>query len=812
MTTTHGKAKSTVWRLWTFSLFLTGSIQATPLPAAAKYSGEVRQAVAPLAPGLTLTPHKLAFDAQVGSGGQMFKDVRVSSPSGGISSAFTASVQSGGEWLSLNNPLGGPTPGVLRVFVAVGDLPVGVYNGVILVSMPGGSGQPIELPVALTVRGHPAIILRPSTLTFSCQGGFKRSIPQPQTLSVFGENTDFSVLTSIDPGMKWLHVDPPESTTPANLTVSVDPSGLDPGTHEGTLTIVASGASNSGSVVHVELIVTTAPDTLVSPKSISFQAQYGSHQPVADNLLAYTNGNVFELSASTGGQAAWLSVRPRDAWVGSVDTKTGMVLPTPTRLRVSADPTGLAPGTYSGAITLVNPEAPSSEVSVPVTLEVRPNDLIVPQVADGGGWDTTIILVNTDSEPAPFTLRLWQPDGEPLLLPLEGIGGVSQYSDTIPVGGTRILQTAGRDPAVSAGWAEVIAERSIGATVIFRQHRAGSDSEATVVPIPPLDGGFRLPFDNADGVLTGLAVANTGPSPTTLTLDFRDENGMEIVSGSLTLPSHNHRAFMLGEMFPQIRDRRGVARISSTSSGLSALGLRFNPTGSFTSIQPAEARSAEAGPMTQYISQIATGGGWKTTIFLANSGTQPATFSLIFRDSGGTLLDLPMMGAGATAEYSDVIPAGGARILETQESWDPSVQGWAEIVSDTPISGTVVFTQTAWDGSDSEAAEQVSPPPGERFVLPFDNTQGFLTALALLNGDSSDALSAVVILRDESGERLDVEYIPQESHTSETFYLAERFPSTQGRRGSIEFRDARISVLGLRFSPSGTFTSVAPIR
>jgi hypothetical protein len=463
-------------------------------------------------------------------------------------------------------------------------------------------------------------------------------------------------------------------------------------------------------------------------------------------------------------------------------------------------------------VTIVNPEAPLSEVAVPVTFEISPSDLIVPQVADGGGWDTTIILVNTDSEPAPFTLKLWRPDGEPLLLPLEGIGGVSQYSDTIQVGGTRILQTTGRDPAVSAGWAEVIAERSIGATVIFRQHRAEGDSEATVVAAPPLNGGFLLPFDNAGGVLTGLAVTNTGSSPTSLSLDFSDENGIQILSGSITLPSHNQRAFMLDEMFPKIRDRRGVARISSSSNGLSALGLRFSPTGSFTSIQPAVARHAAGDTLTQYISQIATGGGWRTTIFLANSGTQATPFSLAFRDPGGAFLNLPLLGAGATAEYSDVIPAGGVRILETDGTSDSPVQGWAEIVSTAHITGTVVFTQTAWNGHDSEAAEQVSPPPGERFVLPFDNTQGFLTALALLNGDSSDAPFAVVILRDENGEKLDAQYIPQESHRSQTFFLPEVFPSTQGRRGSIELQDARISVLGLRFNSSGSFTSVAPIK
>jgi uncharacterized protein (TIGR03437 family) len=65
--------------------------------------------------------------------------------------------------------------------------------------------------------------------------------------------------TPVTPGGTWLAVSPPSGTASAaatNLTVTVNPLGLNPGTYTGQIGIVGQGAANGSQVVNVTLIIT----------------------------------------------------------------------------------------------------------------------------------------------------------------------------------------------------------------------------------------------------------------------------------------------------------------------------------------------------------------------------------------------------------------------------------------------------------------------------------------------------------------------------------------------------------------------------
>jgi uncharacterized protein (TIGR03437 family) len=79
------------------------------------------------------------------------------------------------------------------------------------------------------------------------------SLPQGQAVIVTATSpTTFSAAAS---GGGWLSVTPTSGSTPANLGVSVNPTGLNPGTYNGSVTITAPGASNSPQNIAVTLIV-----------------------------------------------------------------------------------------------------------------------------------------------------------------------------------------------------------------------------------------------------------------------------------------------------------------------------------------------------------------------------------------------------------------------------------------------------------------------------------------------------------------------------------------------------------------------------
>jgi hypothetical protein len=95
-------------------------------------------------------------------------------------------------------------------------------------------------------------------------------------------------------------------------------------------------------------------------------------------------------------------------------------------------------------------------------------------------------------------------------------------------------------------------------------------------------------------------------------------------------------------------------------------------------------------------------------------------------------------------------------------------------------------------------------------VLPYDNRSGFSTGVACVNGSHSSPATITATIRDENGVTYATETIPLPASGHTAFTMPTRFPSTQGRRGTVLFRSNTdfFSVLGLRFSPfGGAFTS-----
>jgi hypothetical protein len=92
-------------------------------------------------------------------------------------------------------------------------------------------------------------------------------------------------------------------------------------------------------------------------------------------------------------------------------------------------------------------------------------------------------------------------------------------------------------------------------------------------------------YDQLAGFNTGLALVNPGDAPVTLNFTIRDTSGASIGSGTITLPPYSHQASFISERFPITAEKRGSVVIDGTAP-FSVLGLRFNPSGTFTSFAP----------------------------------------------------------------------------------------------------------------------------------------------------------------------------------------------------------------------------------
>ncbi len=104
-------------------------------------------------------------------------------------------------------------------------------------------------------------------------------------------------------------------------------------------------------------------DTIsAAPSSLSFAAQTGGAAPAAQTIQPASSGSMLAWTATSN--AAWLTVSPNSGNTG-------------TAASVTANITGLAAGTYNGTIQMVAKGAQASPLSVPVTLVVSNQPVIL---------------------------------------------------------------------------------------------------------------------------------------------------------------------------------------------------------------------------------------------------------------------------------------------------------------------------------------------------------------------------------------------------------------------------------------------------
>ena len=224
--------------------------------------------------------------------------------------------------------------------------------------------------------------------------------------------------------------------------------------------------------------------------------------------------------------------------------------------------------------------------------------------------------------------------------------------------------------------------------------------------------------------------------------------------------------------------------------------------------------------------QIAYGGSWQTTFTLMNlSSANPAEVTLSFFGDNGLPLNAPVQGAGNVSSYALTLPPGGAQNVVLSTSDSQTLQGWANMsVSGATVRGQGSFRFLLPNGTVSEAVVPLStsgtpgcilpfPPQSDPVILvPFDNTAGYVTSLALANTTSSD-LSIDIEFDDQSNHSLvtDNLTLPAMQHTA--FVSTQKYQTLPGTKGILRIHasTAKLTVLGLLSNPTGAVTTIIPV-
>lgn len=238
--------------------------------------------------------------------------------------------------------------------------------------------------------------------------------------------------------------------------------------------------------------------------------------------------------------------------------------------------TGLQIGVMAGEFT-----------TVPVIgLEPLPmaTDLFFAHLVSGGGWDTTISLINPSIPARTGTVSFFNDSASPLALLVNGnntVGG-SPFSLT-GQGGTKMLTSQHGD--LNVGWARASSSYVIGGILRFGSSSLGL---AAVASSSPTSGFITSVSRRAlQGTSTGVAMVGIGyhiagdNQPITAIMTLRDSSGTIVPGGqaSVQLPRNGHVGRFIQEFFPDAETDtfEGTLTVTAVGGYLAATALEIGP-------------------------------------------------------------------------------------------------------------------------------------------------------------------------------------------------------------------------------------------
>jgi len=336
---------------------------------------------------LTLSSGNMSFTGVTGRGNPSTQVLNMSiSTLSSCSDGVAWRAISSEKWVSItpsSGQLQGSTSAVMTTAVSTAGLSVGPHTALLSILTPKSTASVV---VTLTMQSTPSPtepLLGVSSLGLNFNTTQGQSDPPGQSLTITNAgggvlqwHTQVTTLAT-----NWLHAGPTGGTIApgqtAQLTVSVDTSGLMPGTYVGQIVLLGVNKNNaaaSGSPQTITINLSVLPPCSLGQPSVSmptFSAMQGGANPAAQSLSITASGNCgwpLGWSAHTTATAAWLNISPTSgSFSASGQSAT---------LNIEPSIAGLTPGTYSVQVAVTaldasNVQAQGSPQYFTVTLTVQ---------------------------------------------------------------------------------------------------------------------------------------------------------------------------------------------------------------------------------------------------------------------------------------------------------------------------------------------------------------------------------------------------------------------------------------------------------
>jgi len=185
------------------------------------------------------------------------------------------------------------------------------------------------------------------------------------------------------------------------------------------------------------------------------------------------------------------------------------------------------------------------------------------------------------------------------------------------------------------------------------------------------------------------------------------------------------------------------------------------------------------------IPQFVDGASWQTTLGIVNTTPSAASASLnCYQETGqgdtSTQAWNPPFIQGSNTQNLGV-PAGGTLFLDTPGTSSTLAVGWCQVTASDGVQVYSKFTWSATNGGQGIASASAS---GSDILVPFDNTNGSSTAIALANTEAMPlGVSVSFQFTDGTTAQSSIALLPL-GHSA--FLFPQKFPATAGKRGLCE--------------------------
>ena len=383
-----------------------------------------------------------------------------------VSGTFPATVMIGNQAVESNldkNPAGRA-----EAFPASANTTGSVGTIALYLDPTSGSG-PVYVGLYADNNGHPGALLGQGSAANPAAGSWNQVSIAPASITA-GHRYWIAVLgtQATSPYFRDRQTTACHSETTPQTNLTSLPATWPTGTTWNTCYISAYG------------LLAALPTLSISPSSLSFTAIQGGTNPAPANL-SVTNTGTGTLNFTDSTDASWLSASPA----------SGIA---PQTIQVSAAVGSLAPGTYTGHVTVTAAGAQGSPAVATVTLTVAP--FVPPSItataspsANANGWNNSNVTVT-------FTCSA---------------GSYPVQTCTAPI----VVSTAGANQVIT-GTATDTAGNSASTSVTLNISTASPTIAATVTPAPNANGWNHKPVAVSFICTAGVAPITTCPVPQTV--------------------------------------------------------------------------------------------------------------------------------------------------------------------------------------------------------------------------------------------------------------------------------------------------------